>query len=184
METIENMTNEELKKFIRNQNEMIEHVISSYKKDNKETKSRYHMTIGSLIKSIRKYKKENSLIGIPVTLSSTGSPFLGRKQANSNKRNMINFAGRGITTPHSYRGNYADLAFTPNGNWTVKDLFNSLTSIKGTEFTGWKGGEYLMDNDTPIWISNVGECWGIAVIDVKFSPYCMELVCKQVHDYM
>ena len=64
-----------------------------------------------------------------------------------------------ITNAHSYRGYYCDLAFELTGEMGVaKDSLAVALSVLGEVFTGYKGGDYLMDESTPVWIANYGEC--------------------------
>lgn len=34
------------------------------------------------------------------------------------------------------------------------------------EFTGWKGGEFTMDESTPVWVANAGNSGNTGIIDV------------------
>ena len=63
--------------------------------------------------------------------------------------------------PHSYRGYYCDLALEPYrlaSRQTVADTLNMLKDCVGREFEGYKGGEYVMDENTPVWIASYGCC--------------------------
>lgn len=59
-----------------------------------------------------------------------------------------------ICSPHSYRGYYSDLSFKKHdGVQTVKTLLNTCKDCLGKTFTGYKGGDFIMDEDTPLWIA-------------------------------
>lgn len=61
--------------------------------------------------------------------------------------------------PHSYRGYYDDLAFEKvDGLITAQDALEMVDACIGQVFTGYKGGEFLMDENTPIWLANYGSC--------------------------
>jgi hypothetical protein len=63
-----------------------------------------------------------------------------------------------IRNPHCYRRNN-DIAFEKKkGTRTVQSLVDELNSCIGKTFIGWKGGEFEMDKDTPVWVSEKGEC--------------------------
>lgn len=62
----------------------------------------------------------------------------------------------GFSNPHSYRGYYQDLAFEPTENVTVKGMLESAKSALGTTYTGYKGGEYLMDENCEVWLAQYG----------------------------
>ena len=69
---------------------------------------------------------------------------------------------------HSYRGHYSDLAFAPLYDTeprTVKEALDAAEDAHGKTFTGYKGGEFTMEGDTPVWYSHYGDC-GPAIIGI------------------
>lgn len=62
----------------------------------------------------------------------------------------------GFYNPHSYRGNYYDLAFEPKENVTVGQMLASARDAGGKTYNGWKGGEYKMDEYTDVWLAEQG----------------------------
>ena len=62
--------------------------------------------------------------------------------------------------PMSYRGYYCDLAFVPLSRTPsiVKDVLRTADCSVDTIFTGYKGGNFLMGLDTPVWIAHYGSC--------------------------
>lgn len=73
----------------------------------------------------------------------------------------------------SYRGYYEDLAigYKRGVECTVATLLLMLQDIDGKTLTGWKGGDYVMDSDTVLWMANPGESGGMAIVDVVETPY-------------
>lgn len=70
--------------------------------------------------------------------------------------------------PRSYRGYYEQLAFSySEHSISVGEVIDMLASADGNTFTGYKGGKFIMGPETPIWVSNYGECWDTAVVDVE-----------------
>lgn len=70
----------------------------------------------------------------------------------------------------SYRGFYSQLAIEPvqkEKPTTVADLLDTLRDAVGKTFTGYKGGEYVMDRDTPVWVSEYGCSSGLQVYAVE-----------------
>lgn len=64
-----------------------------------------------------------------------------------------------LENPHSYRGYYEDLAFEPSDGFRkASDLLADCLSALGKTFEGWKGGDFLMKEDTPVWIAVEGCC--------------------------
>ncbi len=86
--------------------------------------------------------------------------------------------------PHSYRGYYSDLALDAdpehmklNANGVLKMLSNAL----GKTFTGWKGGDFKMDKDTPLWLAAEGST-GRAILgmEVFINTQCVLIKTKEV----
>lgn len=63
----------------------------------------------------------------------------------------------GFSTPHSYRMDYSQLAFTPASDVTIASMLDHARSAVGVSFQGWKGGNYHMDLDTECFIAEEGE---------------------------
>lgn len=67
---------------------------------------------------------------------------------------------------------YAD--YTPGhsgvhirSNPTVADLVKALRLAIGEEFEGYKGGQFRMDEDTILWVSEYGDCDSRRVFDIR-----------------
>lgn len=63
----------------------------------------------------------------------------------------------GFTNPHSYRGYYNELAFEPAANVRVADMLAAAREALGSTYSGYKGGDYTMDQYSPTWLSHIGE---------------------------
>jgi len=72
-----------------------------------------------------------------------------------------------IDSPHSYRGYYSDLAFQKEeGTRTVGSLLTQLkTECLGKVFQGYKGGDFFMSDETPMWIANYGST-GVKIVEI------------------
>lgn len=58
--------------------------------------------------------------------------------------------------PHSYRGYYDQVAVSVRDDGqTVAEMRRTVADCLDT-FTGWKGGEFTMDADTPVWVAEPG----------------------------
>jgi hypothetical protein len=122
----------------------------------RETRSKYHLTLSELIEKLEEANKE-----LPVKYIDEGTP-LGM---------------------YSYRGYYSDLCFS-DGDYTVNvGLF--LDSLKknaiNKTFVGYKGGDFLMGPETPLWRSIYGESTGIAIIDAQANHDSFLLITKDVN---
>lgn len=81
----------------------------------------------------------------------------------------------GFRNPHSYRGYYDQLAFEPCDNITVHDMLAEARSALSSTFTGWKGGEFAMDEHTECWLANHGCCGeeiGPTLLRYMLAPAC------------
>jgi hypothetical protein len=96
--------------------------------------------------------------------------------------------GRGISGIESYRGYYSDLALVPSETpigarqpeYTVENLLDGLKNAVGEKFTGYKGGEFVMQNHTPVWVSEYGEASGLAVKGVEVRDDKVVILTEQV----
>jgi hypothetical protein len=80
----------------------------------------------------------------------------------------------GFTNPHSYRGYYEDVAFQLTVDVTVQECLDAARSALGTAYEGWKGGDYVMDAFTDVWIVGDtgqagGETLGRFMLDLMLS---------------
>lgn len=84
----------------------------------------------------------------------------------------------------SYRGYYEELAIVPSiDNWqNVTEFLQHAKDAVGKTFTGWKGGEYLMDRDNPLWLAAPGHCPGIGLKKIIETDYNVILVGKKTSD--
>lgn len=62
----------------------------------------------------------------------------------------------GFSDPHSYRGDYSELAFEPKEHTTVGAMLVAARSALGATFQGYKGGDYRMDEWTHCWLAQYG----------------------------
>lgn len=81
---------------------------------------------------------------------------------------MFDFCGIGPTTFDSYRGYYDHLALGYKDDHRIRagELLELAQACVGATYTGWKGGEYRMTRDTPVWVANPGDTHGTGVVDV------------------
>ena len=80
----------------------------------------------------------------------------------------------------SWRGSYAEVAinYALSGydgeqfaHTDLKDFVKMLEETIGETFTGWKGGEYTMTSDTPVWVANDGDVGNTGVVGIKNKDY-------------
>jgi hypothetical protein len=79
----------------------------------------------------------------------------------------------------SWRGSYAELALNykiDGEEMTVSAFLQMLKDTVGKTLTGYKGGEFTMDRDTPVWVANYGNSGNTAVVEVVDNEYVVILV--------
>lgn len=87
----------------------------------------------------------------------------------------------------SWRGSYDEIAlgyklsgydnnsehFTNN---KADKLLEHLKSAIGKEYTGWKGGEFIMDENTPVWVANPGHSGNTGIVGVLDAGYKLVII--------
>ena len=75
---------------------------------------------------------------------------------------------------HSYRGFYEELAIgwrLESKNRKAKDFLDEARTAVGAEFHGYKGGDYVMSRDTPVWVANTSDAPSTIVVGVHDSGF-------------
>ena len=100
-----------------------------------------------------------------MTLGDLLSTLKRKDQEASISFDFAHFRPDGI---HSYRGYYEDLAlgYVSGGDCKVSNVVEWLEEANGKEFYGYKGGRYVMDIETVVWVANHNESGGTAIVDV------------------
>ena len=118
-------------------------------------RSHYHLTLGSLIEALKNTPGDHL-----VEFSSGWSP----------------------GNPHSYRGYYSDLSFGPQLQpVTVYEFLSACQGALGATFEGYKGGDFVMEADTPLWGAFYGER-GPAIVGLDKMEDRIRLILKQIDD--
>lgn len=100
-----------------------------------------------------------------------------RNSSDEFKNVCFDFGSAVPTNLDSWRGSYSELAlgykFSGYDNTkehfadiTANDLLQELKSAIGKEYTGWKGGDFIMNEDTPVWVANPGNGGNTAIIGI------------------
>lgn len=84
---------------------------------------------------------------------------------------LYDFGGLAPDGLDSYRGYYDQLAMGFSDkekypNPTVAKVLEWCEAAVGKTFTGYKGGDYVMTERTPVWVANYGEAGGTAIVGV------------------
>lgn len=84
----------------------------------------------------------------------------------------------------SYRGSYDHLAIGWGNIFpkktSVSALIAALELCVGKEFEGYKGGDYTMNRDTPVWCANWSEAGSTAIVGVYDGEYQIVLRTRYV----
>lgn len=96
------------------------------------------------------------------------------EQAPPDAAVVFDFCGFTPDGIDSWRGVYSDLAIgcgERHRHVPVRDFLNVLRDADGKVFTGYKGGDYRMGLETPVWVSNYGDADSTAVVRVTHNRY-------------
>lgn len=77
----------------------------------------------------------------------------------------------GFANPHSYRGDYMDLAFEPVRDIPIADMLAAARFALGSTFEGYKGGSYTMAEHSSCWIAEYGTS-----SDNQLGPLLLDLL--------
>ena len=90
----------------------------------------------------------------------------------------------------SWRGAYSELAIGykltgydvtnvhHSDSCTITEFIELLKDAVLKPFTGWKGGEFIMSDDTPVWVSNYGNASDTAITGILDLGWRIILVTK------
>jgi hypothetical protein len=107
---------------------------------------------------------------------------IAAKQTGAKEAIIIYDLGRFPNKLDSWRGSYDELALNIvayDGDKQPMKISAFLTMLKdaiGKTFTGYKGGRFVMNKHTPIWVANYGESGETAVIDVAEDSCAVRLI--------
>lgn len=135
----------------------IEEMLEAMESGMRSTRTTYHLTLGEAIKQLRALHP-----GHRVTFDYDERITPGDAE--------------------SYRGYYEDLALEPSESPVdVSSFLSVLESALGETFMGYKGGDYVMDEDTPLWAAKYGSC-GRAITGLRLEGRGVVLETKDVED--
>ncbi len=120
----------------------------------RDSRKNYHLTLGNLIEVLK----------------------------GADGRLLVEFdTGGAPDNPHSYRGYYEDLAFgAAKSRVTAAEFLAMCENALGKEYQGYKGGEFVMGADTPLWRSEYGYASGTAIIGGSIGNELFVLATKQI----
>lgn len=81
----------------------------------------------------------------------------------------------GFGKPMSYIGDYYQLAFKPENNVSIGYMLENAKSALGQTFTGYKGGDFEMDEHTDCYLADYG-CTGEAIGNLLLSYMVKDIV--------
>lgn len=84
----------------------------------------------------------------------------------------------------SWRGRYEQLTLIPGDEpQTVGHLLELATAANGATFTGYKGGDFVMNENTPVWADPYGEYWCNGIVSHLIVDGDLVLVRAELSDY-
>ena len=73
------------------------------------------------------------------------------------KADPCTVVAQGFGSGRSYRGSYDQIAFKPAQNTTVREMLEHAEAAIDQTYSGYKGGDYTMTGETPVWIAEYGQ---------------------------
>ncbi|MCW5763595.1 MAG: hypothetical protein KIT88_10175 [Phycisphaeraceae bacterium] len=97
---------------------------------------------------------------------------------------QFDFCGVKPSELYSYRGSYDQIAisWTDGSRVMAADFLKELRAAIGKTFTGWKGGGFVMDTDTEIWVDQCGKATGTRIVGTKMMYSTITIVTEQTDD--
>lgn len=141
--------------------------------------------IDKTIKAQRKAKLEEShqmTLGELIKKLEAVEP----KQGDDEQSVVFDFEFLAPTTLDSWRGSYDELAigwtyrgYAPEGcpdhngsnDTKLTGFLKELKDAVGKTFEGWKGGDFVMTETTPIWVANPGNTGNTGITEVVDNGY-------------
>ncbi len=99
------------------------------------------------------------------------------KVVDKSKHITFEFPGVYPSTFASYRGCYQDIAlgyetgYSVGNHVDVEIILKRAIECIDKSFEGWKGGTFLMDKSSTLWVSNQGECFGMCISGIEEKEY-------------
>lgn len=122
----------------------LQKLVDSMNRVGRSIRSEYHLTLGQAIEAL---EAVNPNYAVTFDYDENLSP----------------------SAPHSYRGYYSDLSLEPStARANVSDVLTMLESARGQTFEGYKGGDFPMNDDTPLWAASYGTT-GRAIIGLNLE---------------
>ena len=59
---------------------------------------------------------------------------------------------------------------------TVREFLAMLKAAIGKTYTGWKGGDFVMGENTRVWVANDGNVGNTGVVGVEDNEYAVRLI--------
>lgn len=86
--------------------------------------------------------------------------------------------------PNSWRGSYDEIAIEPDHETprSVGEFRHDLVGAIGHTFQGYKGGDFTMGRQTPVWVAEWGTSGNDAVVDVIVQGEGVLIVTEEI-DY-
>lgn len=133
----------------------LQQMVNNITEQARKQREQEQMTLGQLIEQLEKMSSDSGVIC-------------------STDTSMV------FTTFDSYRGYYDDLALgyiakdyyeekKDDEIHTVKDFLAEAKSCLGKTFYGWKGGKFIMDKNTPLWVANSGHTSNFVIDRIEES---------------
>lgn len=139
---------------------------------------------------LRKYLREEAQKNRDSIIESSGQWTLGQLRDSLIKAPptfLLYFSdGRGVGYFDRWRGIYSEIAICPiepSQTHTVQTQMELAIQSIGRTFTGYKGGDYTMTRETPVWVSPHGQADSYMVVGFEVLEDCVIIQIKEREPY-
>ena len=131
--------------------------------------------------SLRNSKQIN--LGTLIKELESIDPFYEHDGKQEEKKVEFDFPGN--FTPSyidSWRGSYCELAldYEQGEPIKIKAFIEMLKEAVGKTYAGYKGGDYLMSENTPVWVDHYGDSGHTGIIGVEGDGWRIYILTKKV----
>jgi hypothetical protein len=105
-----------------------------------------------------------------------------KNEKGEDKQVRFDFANLRPTGLNSYRGTYREIAFGFDEETNIPTVSEVITWLKeaiGKTYTGYKGGNFVMGKNTPVWVANYGNSNSDGISGIKEDDWTIYLLTEK-----
>ena len=126
-----------------------------------------------------KTSKQLTLGELILKLEAIPKTWKDHEGKDNEKTVRFNFEYLHPTALSSWRGSYREIAIEFSEKGYAPKLSEFISWLKeaiGKTYEGYKGGDFVMGKNTPVWVANYGHSGDTGIVDVRFDEYDVVLL--------